>query len=245
VGFSGVSGEMLKNGNNNQINKTLAYLMEWMINKATIPKFFNISILKPLIKDQTKPSDSLNNLRPLSISDLFTNIFEKLLLNFIRMDHVDHPQQFGFRSNASCSHATFILKEVCKYSKSKNRTTYVISIDASKAFDRVNRTKLWNTIFDMKIRPVLILSLKAYYENFYIIVNNGKNYAAPFLTTFGVKQGGCISPDLYKLYSEIIGTVIRSLGFGIEYGKMKIDILMYADDVILMTSCLKRSPNNA
>ncbi len=113
--------------------------------------------------------------------------------------------------------------------------------DASKAFDRVNRTKLWNTMFDMKIRPVLILSLKAYYENFYIIVNNGKNYAAPFLTTFGVKQGGCISPNLYKLYSEIIAIVIRSLGFGIEYGKMKIDILMYADDVILMTSCLKEA----
>jgi hypothetical protein len=83
-------------------------------------------------------------------------------------------------------------------------------------FDRVNRNKLWNTMFDMKIRPVLILALKAYYEHFFIIVNNGKNYAAPFLTTFCVKQGGCFSPDLYKLYSEIIAIVIRSLG--IEYG---------------------------
>ena len=114
------------------------------------------------------------------------------------------------------------------------KTTNVIAIDASKAFDRVNRSKLWNTMFEMGIRPVLILALKAYYECFYIIVANGKNYAAPFLTTVGVKQGGCISPDLYKLYSEIIAIMIRLLSLGINYGSMKIDILMYADDVILI-----------
>ena len=92
-------------------------------------------------------------------------------------------------------------------------------------------------MFEMDIRPVLILALKAYYECFYIIVANGKNYAAPFLTTVGVKQGGCISPELYKLYSEIIAIMIRLLNFGINYGSMEINILMYADDVILITHC--------
>ena len=140
-----------------------------------------------------------------------------------------------------CAHATFVLKEICRYNKSKNKTTYVIAIDASKAFDRVNRNKLWNTMFEMNIRPALIIALKVYYENFYIIVVNGKNYAAPFITTVGVKQGGCISPDLYKLYSEIIVVLIRLLNYGIKYGTMNIDVLMYADDVVLVTSCPKEA----
>ena len=75
VGFSGVSNEMLKNGNTSVINSTITYLMEWMLSTATIPKLFNISILKPLIKDQTKGSNQLSNLRPLSISDLSISIF--------------------------------------------------------------------------------------------------------------------------------------------------------------------------
>ena len=67
---------MLKNGNTNQINKTISYLMEWMINTASFPKLFNISLLKPLIKDMSKDTNSLGNLRPLSISDLYTSILK-------------------------------------------------------------------------------------------------------------------------------------------------------------------------
>ena len=239
VGFSGVSNEMLKYGKTNGINLALTHLMEWMINEAIMPKLFNISILKPLIKDITKDSNNLNNLRPLSISDLYTNIFEKLILFEIRRDHPDHEKQFGFKANSSCSHATFILSETLKYCKKLNKTTYVISIDASKAFDKVSRTKLWITMFELKIRSALIIALMVYYSNYYIIVNNDRNYAAPFITTYGVKQGGCISPDLYKIYSEIIAIQISNLKLGITYGQMNIDILMYADDIILMASTIQ------
>ena len=51
--------------------------------------------------------------------------------------------------------------------------------------------------------------------NFYIIVNNGRDYACPFVTTYGVKQGGCISPELYKLYSEIIAVLISALNMDV------------------------------
>jgi len=90
----------------------------------------------------------------------------------------------------------------------------------------------------MGIRPTLILALKAYYANFYIIVNNGRDFAAPFFTTYSVKQGGCISPELYKLYSEVVIAIsISELKVDVKYGKIKIDLLMYADDVIIVTSC--------
>jgi hypothetical protein len=92
-------------------------------------------------------------------------------------------------------------------------------------------------MFEMGIRPVLILALKAYYANFYIIVNNGRDFAAPFITTYGVKQGGCISPELYKLYSKIIAINISKLKIGAQYGDIRIDVLMYADNIIIVTSC--------
>ena len=96
-------------------------------------------------------------------------------------------------------------------------------------------------MFEMGIRPVLILALKEYYMNFYIIVNNGRDYACPFLTIYGVKQGGCISPELYKLYSEVIAVLISALNLGVEYGKTKYDVLMYADDVIIIATCPKEA----
>jgi hypothetical protein len=70
----------------------LKQIFEWMINTGSIPHLFNISILKPLIKDPAKGNDNLNNLRPLSISDIYTNVFEKLILMEVQADHKDHPK---------------------------------------------------------------------------------------------------------------------------------------------------------
>ena len=75
------------------------------------------------------------------------------------------------------------------------------------------------------IRPIIILAIRAYCQHFYVLVKSDNNIAAPFLTTYGVKQGGIISSELYKLYSEQIA---------IQYGKMNIDIIMYADDIIII-----------
>jgi hypothetical protein len=235
TGFSGVSNEML----NKIISTVLKQMYEWMINTGSISKLLNISILKPLIKDESKPSDNLGNLRPLSISDIYTNVFEKLLLIEVQLDHPDHDKQFEFlsllRANSSCGHVNFILSEIVKLNKTRNKSTYIISIDASKAFDRVGRNKLWITMFKMKIRPKIIIALKNYYSEF-LIVNNENDFAAPFNTTYGVKQGGCISPELYKLYSESLAIAITLLCLGVKIKNIRIDILMYADDVILVAN---------
>lgn len=159
VGFSGVTNEMLKYGSCTDLIKALKYIYEWMINTARVPKLFNLSVLKALIKDEKKSSGDINNLRPLSISDIYTNLLEKIVLKEVRKDHKDHDKQFGFRANASCGHATFLLSEIIRLNRKRGETTYVVSIDASKAFDRVNRTKLWLTMFEYNIRPRLIMLL--------------------------------------------------------------------------------------
>jgi len=91
-------------------------------------------------------------------------------------------------------------------------------------------------MFDLKIRSTLIISLKNYYSEFYFIVNNGNEYSSLIKTTYGVKQGGNISPDLYKLYSETLATEIERLNVGVKIGRRLISVLMYADDVILLAS---------
>lgn len=72
---------------------------------------------------------------PLSISDIYTKLFEKLVLPEIQKDHKDHHKQFGFKANSSCDHANFILSEIVRLNKKRKQTTYIISIDASKAFE--------------------------------------------------------------------------------------------------------------
>ena len=48
------------------------------------------------------------------------------------------------------------------------------------------------------------------------------------------KQGGAISPILFNLYIEDLIPEIEKLSIGIQCGKITIDILCYADDILLI-----------
>lgn len=138
-----VTNEMLKYCASQQLVHVLRRLFEIIVNEQVQPLGFNMSILKPIIKCDTKPSDDINNTRPFAISDCIQNFFEKILLSKINDKHRQHRQQFGFKSNSSCSHAVFVINQVINYCRSRKNLLYTSAVDASKAFDKVSRPHLW------------------------------------------------------------------------------------------------------
>ena len=82
-----------------------------MLFSGKVPDKLNVSIIKPILKDQHKNTDDLNNIRPISISNCFAQILEKLILILSPGLKVSHVNQFGFKEKTSCNHALFTLKE--------------------------------------------------------------------------------------------------------------------------------------
>ncbi|CAF0759118.1 unnamed protein product, partial [Brachionus calyciflorus] len=111
---------------------------------------------KPLVKNPKNSTSDLNNLRPVSVSDCIKNLYERIILNRIEKSHLDHEKQFGFKKKSSCQHATFVVKQAIKYFKQKNKLLYLCAIDASKAFDKVNREALRNKMKTKNIDPAII-----------------------------------------------------------------------------------------
>jgi hypothetical protein len=112
---------------------------------------------------------------------------------------------------------------------------FVAAIDASKAFDKVNRLLLYIILYK-KIGHTLTTSLMKYYaqSSAYIIMNG--ICSDVFYTTIGVKQGGPLSPRLFALYIEHLITVIDDSNLGIKIGQMIVNILLYADDIVLLAN---------
>ena len=102
----------------------------------------------PLIKDTIKSTCDKNDIRPIFVSDPLTNIFEKVFLHLTDKRYEGNKKRFGFKSKNSCSHAIFILNETIKLTKYKRKKIYITAIDASKAFDKVNRNFLWLIIYE-------------------------------------------------------------------------------------------------
>jgi len=234
IGINKCSNEMFKNANNVNLIKLLTNFFKKSISYGILPPNFNISIIKPLIKDARKRSNDQNNIRPISISDTFCTIFEKLLLLDIGQMHCNNKKQFGFKENSSCQHALFALNEALNSNYRAKNKTYVCAIDASKAFDKVNRNKLWCKLMT-KIEPQIVRILMVYYSDSQAIVINEEDVSDIFKTTIGVKQGGCLSPRLFTIYVEDVIEQIENLNVGIKIGEMKLDILLYADDMLLLS----------
>ena len=62
--------------------------------------------------------------------------------------------QFGFRENASTIICTQLLIETIKYYNSNNTDCFMLLLDSSKAFDRIEYSTLFNNLFSRKMCPV-------------------------------------------------------------------------------------------
>ena len=56
--------------------------------------------------------------------------------------------QFGFKEHSSTTKCTFALTETVNYFRKNKSNVYVMLLDATKAFDKVNYVKLFYQLID-------------------------------------------------------------------------------------------------
>ena len=108
-------------------------------------------------------------------------------------------------------------------------------LDASKAFDKVDRNRLWIKLFDESINHATIFVLMAYYAECYMIVKKGEELSVRFCTTNGFRQGGVASPTLWSIYQKSLAEAIKATCAGIKILFIMICLVLYADDTSLIS----------
>jgi hypothetical protein len=246
IGISGLSNEMIKNGivdnsntqedqQNDPMIDSISTLFKSMITNQYVPHFFNYSIIKPLVKDINKDTDNINNLRGIAISDTLQNLYESVLEEVIKNEITTDSKQMGFKSNNSCAHAIMVLKQTMNVARKFGHRLYIAAIDAAKAFDKVNREILWIKMIEIGVSPIIVLAVLNYYAKSMMLVNLEDTLSKPFKTTLGVRQGGVLSPLLFSIYINDILVELQKLEIGYKVGDLIIDVLAYADDLLLIT----------
>jgi len=94
-----------------------------------------------------------------------------------------------------------------------------------------------------KVPINLIKLLSTWYSNSTSIVNWFGAISVSYKLRAGVRQGGVLSPVLFAKYVDIVITKIEDSIMGCQIGSLSMGILMYADDLVLISASVSKLQN--
>ena len=107
-------------------------------------------------------------------------------------------------------------------------------IDFSKVFDYVQHEFLLYKLHMMGIQGKIYDTIKTLYTNPVSCVLLNGHLGEWFSIGSGVRQGNSLSPTLFACFINYVAQQINDLNVGIPIGEKKLNILLYADDIVLV-----------
>ena len=122
----------------------------------------------------------------------------------------------------------------------------IIPIDTDKAFNKIQHPFMIETLSKVSIERMYLKVVKAIYDKptANIILNSEKLKVFPLRS--GLRQGCPLSPLLFNIVLKVLATAIRQEKEieGIQIGKEKVKLPLFADDMILYIENPKDATKN-
>ena len=146
--------------------------------------------------------------------------------------------QYGFVNGRGCQKALITLQTVVNYYTTNGSPVYIASLDASKAFDRVNHYGLFCKLMGLGI-PLYLLNIVI---NWHLNLNGQVRWNGVFSNVFqirsGIRQGGINSTWFFNVYIFELIIRLRESGFGCHHATVFIGCLFFADDILLLSASI-------
>ena len=229
------SNEFLKKGTNRLI-KYMHDLFNKIFEMGYFPERWTEGHIIPIYKKGDK--NEASNYRGITLLSTVGKLFTRILNNRLN-DWADEysiyvEAQAGFRKGMGTSDNIFILNNLITHCLNNNDQLYCAFVDFTKAFDFVVRDILWFKLIRTGVRGKMLNMIKSIYSCVKSRVKHDNTLSEPFTCNIGVRQGECLSPFLFAMYvNDLEAELARKGVAGINIGMINLNILLYADDIIL------------
>lgn len=232
------------------INEFFMYALEALGSKLTslfnivfssghFPKAWSSGLVVPLHKKGNKCEvDNYRGITLLSVmGKLFTRVLNNRLSFWADVYGILVEEQSGFRAGRSTIDNVFVLQNLVNIVLERGQKMYCAFIDFRKAYDYLNRDCLWYKMLRYGIRGKIIDIVRSMYtEAKSRVWYKGAAYGE-FSSYLGVRQGESLSPFLFSLYVNDLKVTLEQKGVnGVTVGDLKMCLLLYADDSILISN---------
>jgi len=187
---------------------------------------------------KTSTASAVSDYRPIASVRVLYKLFAYLMLGRLEheLDKHQPEEQHAFRADYRIEEHLLTANMFLDKTRSVGIPVWAVSLDLSKAFDRVDWSALWSAMRGHGISDHLIWVLQVLYENQTGQVKGNSQRSDPFDIRAGVRQGCVLSPRLFccllewamARWQRMSGTA----GFDLGDGLRRLLDLRFADDVV-------------
>ena len=234
-GFDEIPSEVL---NNDASIYFLHVLFNVCFNKGVVPAVWGKCVIKPIPKASSKdPRDPLSY-RGISLASavykIYCAVVNERLSNWAESNNLIADEQNGFRKKRSTVDHISSLTSIIDTRKKARKPTFCAFIDFRKAYDTINRTKLWRRLGSTGFCGKLFRAVKSLYSSVSSCIRLNDLHTDWFEVNSGLRQGCILSPLIFNLYINDLAIYLKSFGIDVNCDDDNVCILMYADDIVLL-----------
>jgi hypothetical protein len=246
-----ITNEFLKHSSKKML-QIYALLFNVILNTGIVPTSWTVGTIKPIYKNKGDTNDP-NNYRGITIlscfGKLFTSFLNSRLTSYIEKNKILGKEQAGFRESHSTIDHLFTIHALTDIILSEKGRLFCAFLDYEKAFDKVERSFLWQKLLTCNINGKILDVIMNMYSNAKSCVQVGNTKSNFFQTSTGVRQGENLSPLLFALFlNDLKNTLslrmndlntVKETTKGLKLTESEIEllvklfVLLYADDTII------------
>jgi exonuclease III len=224
AGPSGIDYELFQLASPTYIEQ-LRNLIEKIFKNEMIPEGWKIAYVYPIPKP--KPWGSrLVNTRPITLLEtarkLTVSILTQRLMKIIYDNNVLRGNQFAGLPSSSTFEPIRILNEIIQDANEEDNELWILSLDMSKAYDRVNIYMLEKAMDRIKLPLGFIRFIKELFLGRKNQVFTAKGLTDPYDVLVGIDQGEIISPLLWCIYYDPLLCHLQKKNIGYNLRATKI-----------------------
>ncbi len=157
--------------------------------------------------------------------DIKRVVFNQVSL-FLSQNNKLDAKQSGFRSGHSTETAVLSVTEALRIAKADSKSSVLILLDLSAAFDTVNHQILLSTLSSLDITGIPLRWFESYLTGRSFKVAWGGEVSKAHQLVTGVPQGSVLGPLLFSTYTTSLAPIIQAHGVSYHFYTLRSEILV-------------------
>ena len=207
-----------------------------------VPDMIKEGLLSPVFKNMGSILD-IKNYRGITVLPVFEKIVESILKNRVRPE-CDKQQcsiQRGFTQNSAPINSSFILEESRREALDLEQRFIIILLDAKSAFDVVVHQSMMRRLYHLGLQDKHWTLINSLHSNASSAVKFNGLVSDTFEIQQGIRHGGVLSADLYKIYVDPLLHRLKHSGLGMKIGNIQCAASACADDIAINSTNLEEA----